>query len=379
MKKKVVRAIATRCFVLALAASLICLPAFTAPSASAREIPPADRPEPGSLPAVTMGETGLDTESWISSFAVYLEQCGIERGKEFAKTLTETGFRARVLEDLYMYRSARLGNLEVFLEIRDSGSPEMVAFVVMPTPELGDMTAGQRERALANFALVMRACVFANISELGEAENEPQKDAVDALCPGGLEVLLKANQDVEANFARTGRGAEITEDYWLYFDAEMAFLTFGEASSLNAPFARNMDTGDTISLGMSRGQTEAIIGMPVKEDPFGKQMFIYEGITVAYRDDLVVYIRMEDKQWAANGVATADMSVEEAARSLGMSFEGEHGPYTLGYFQDGTKRQMHPNPSPEGDADYLWALTLMGNDTVGRIVMGDKQYLTTLR
>lgn len=227
-KKKVIPAIVTRCLFLALTACLICLPASGYTGESTRVIPPGDMPAPGTLPAVTMGERGVDAESWIASFAVYLEQCGVERGKELSANLAEAGFRPRAyLENEYMYRSARLENLEVFLEIRGYDSPEVVAFVVTPTPELGDMPAGQRERALSDFAIVMRACVFANIGQLGEAENEPQEDVVDALCPGGLEAMVQTGGDVEADFLRTGPGAKITEAYWLRYEADMEFLTFG--------------------------------------------------------------------------------------------------------------------------------------------------------
>lgn len=227
-KRQVIPAIVTRCLFLTLAACLICLPASGYAGESTREIPPGDMPAPGTLPAVTMGEIGVDAESWIASFAVYLDQCGVERGKELASDLAEAGFRPRAYwEDAYMYRSARLENLEIFLEIRDGDSPELVAFVVIPTPELGDMPAGQRERALSDFAIIMRACVFANIGQLGEAENEPQEDVVDALCPGGLESMVETGGDEETDFVRTGPGAEITETYWLRYDADMEFLTFG--------------------------------------------------------------------------------------------------------------------------------------------------------
>lgn len=146
-----------------------------------------------------------------------------------------------------------------------------------------------------------------------------------------------------------------------------------------SPFVQSAAEGDIIYLGMRRDAAEAIAGSPMEEGAFGKEMFIYESVTMAYRDEAVVYIQIHagDVRWAANGLVTSGMPTEEAATALGMAFVEGSDPHILGYYEDGTQRQLHPKPSIDGSKDYQWALTIYGKNMVGMIDMGDRRYLTT--
>ena len=147
------------------------------------------------------------------------------------------------------------------------------------------------------------------------------------------------------------------------------------------PFAQNVETGEILYLGMSKEEADAITGTPVEENRF-RQM-VYEGVTLQYRDGLVVYIELhdDDPRWAANGAVTPDMPTKEALEALGMPFEPGNDPYNILYFEDGTQTMLDRNPPPDDSRkDYLWCLTFFADsDTVGMIKMGDKQYLTTMK
>jgi len=67
------------------------------------------------------------------------------------------------------------------------------------------------------------------------------------------------------------------------------------------------------------------------------------------------------------------MTTVEAFEALGIPFEEESGVYTLAYFEDETRRLA------QRDDKFQWALTFYSKDTVGMIIMGDMQYLTTFQ
>jgi hypothetical protein len=151
----------------------------------------------------------------------------------------------------------------------------------------------------------------------------------------------------------------------------------------DVPFAQHVETGEILYLGMSKEEADAITGEPLEENRF-RQM-VYEGVTLQYRDGLVVYIEIQihddDPRWAANGVVTPNMPTKEALEALGMPFEPGNDPYTIWYFEDGTQTMHDRNPPPEDSRrDYLWCLTFFADrDTVGVFKMGDKQYLTMMK
>jgi len=150
----------------------------------------------------------------------------------------------------------------------------------------------------------------------------------------------------------------------------------------NAPFAWNIETGKIIYLGMDKAEAEAIMGAPLVEDKGGKNTYQYEGITLAFRDDFVVYIMIHVKEplWAANGVVTPFMPTDQAIEALGMTIQAENRSYALLYFDDGVQTQWDPDTGGEGLLDYQWVLMLYaGSETVGRIMMGDRQHLTTMQ
>ena len=131
---------------------------------------------------------------------------------------------------------------------------------------------------------------------------------------------------------------------------------------------------------MDQAEAEAITGAPLEEGRFGKNKYVYDGITLAFRDDLVVYIEIpyEEPLWAANGLVTPFMPTDQALEALGMSSETANAPYRLIYFDDGARAQWDHNMALEGLKDYPWEITLSGDSqTVGMIVMGDRQYLMT--
>ena len=151
------------------------------------------------------------------------------------------------------------------------------------------------------------------------------------------------------------------------------------------PFAQNVKTGEIIYLSMGKEEAEAITGAYVEQSRFGKDTFVYEGITLAFRDEFVVFITIEydNPRWAANGVATTDMSDDRALEALGMPPKAEDRPsgksYVIYYFDDGTQRHLDPNTSPDGGRkDYQWLLTFdISSGRIGQIQMGDEQYLLT--
>jgi hypothetical protein len=110
---------------------------------------------------------------------------------------------------------------------------------------------------------------------------------------------------------------------------------------------------------------------------------VYEGVTLAYRDGLVVYIEIhdDDLRWAANGVVTPDMPTKDVLETLGMPFEPGNDPYSIWYFEDGSQTMLDRNPPPQDSRrDYQWDLTVFADrSTVGMIKMGDKQYLTMMK
>ncbi|MCL1795358.1 MAG: hypothetical protein FWG37_00565 [Clostridia bacterium] len=150
----------------------------------------------------------------------------------------------------------------------------------------------------------------------------------------------------------------------------------------DVPFARNIASGEIICLGMERAEAEAITGEPLEEGLFGKNKYVYEGITLAFRDDLVVYIAIpyEEPLWAANGVVTPFMPTDQAFEALGMSSEEVNPPYRLLYFEDGARAQFDRDMFLKGVSDYQWEITLFGDSqAVGMIEMGDRRYLTTMQ
>lgn len=192
-----------------------------AASAIAKEIPPEDRAELGSLPALSWGETGVEVEAWIHSFAGYLKKYG------WIEAPDSGDFRVRAYsEDACMFRSARLGHLEIFLGIRDGDDPLLVGVSIHPTPDLGELPVNQRRQALNDYSLVMHACAYANIRVLGDVDTEDEGDVIHALCRTGLHDMVALRKDVEEVLLQPGvRG--ISTEYSLRYEADMGFLTFG--------------------------------------------------------------------------------------------------------------------------------------------------------
>lgn len=143
------------------------------------------------------------------------------------------------------------------------------------------------------------------------------------------------------------------------------------------PFALKVKTGETIHLGMSRDEAEAVAGAPLEEGMLNQ--WVYEGVILAYRDDTLVYILLDDERWNVGGAVALGMPTEEALEILDMAFEEENKSYSLGYFAGGEKKRLHPNPTHEGNGDYETMLTLFTNGTVKGIIMAEKQYALTMR
>ena len=165
-------------------------------------------------------------------------------------------------------------------------------------------------------------------------------------------------------------------------DRAHAMMPEAEQPSLPViPFAQNVETGKIVYLGMNKEDAEAIIGNYIEEYMFAKNTFIYEGVTLGYRDDLVVYIEIhcDDLRWAANGVVLSGMPTAQALEILELPFEAENHPFSICYFDDGIQIQGDRNTYSEredGRRDYLWALTVFADrHTLGMITMGDMQYL----
>ncbi|MCL1855137.1 MAG: hypothetical protein FWF86_05335, partial [Clostridia bacterium] len=111
----------------------------------------------------------------------------------------------------------------------------------------------------------------------------------------------------------------------------------------DVPFARRIETGEIIYLGMEKAEAEAITGEPL-EAFMG--MYAYEGGILGFRDDRVVYIRIsiyEEPLWVVNGVVTPGMPTDQALEALGMPFEAGNGPYELLYFEDGAREHRDGN------------------------------------
>ncbi|MCL1897039.1 MAG: hypothetical protein FWG03_10905 [Clostridiales bacterium] len=170
----------------------------------------------------------------------------------------------------------------------------------------------------------------------------------------------------------------------------------------DVPFARRIETGEIIYLGMDKAEAEAIAGAPLEEAEirrdrfsFGKNLYVCDGITLAFRDDRVVFIEIpyedpywandeltpaKDPRWAANGVVMPFMPTDQALEALGMTSEEVNPPYRLIYFEDGTRAQFDRNMFEKGYMEYPWEITLHGDSqTIGAIWMGDKQYITMFR
>ena len=166
----------------------------------------------------------------------------------------------------------------------------------------------------------------------------------------------------------------------------------------DVPFARNIASGEIVYLGMDQAEAETITGAPVEGDRPGlpmKNKYNYDGINLAFRDDIVVFIEIpyevpywandelmpaKEPRWAANGVVTPFMPTDQALEALGMSSEAGIKLYRLIYFEDGSRAQWDRKMAQEGLKDYQWEITLHGDgQTVGAIWMGDKQYMTMFR
>lgn len=141
------------------------------------------------------------------------------------------------------------------------------------------------------------------------------------------------------------------------------------------PFAVKVKTEGTLHLGMSRDEAEAVAGTPVEERILNQ--WVYEGVILAYRDDTLVSILIDDERWNANGAVALGMPVEEAVKVLGMTFEDGSKAYTLRYFADGEEAQIYPGKEPERGKDYITMLTLYVNGTVKGIIMAERQYALT--
>ena len=128
-----------------------------------------------------------------------------------------------------------------------------------------------------------------------------------------------------------------------------------------APFAQNLATGEIVYLGMDKDMAEAITGAPLEEGRIGKNKYVYDGITLAFRDDRVVFIEVPygEARWAANGVVTSSMPTDQALDAMGMSFDAEYKSYyDLYYFEDGA-RTLDRDAYEESRDDIQWLLSLM--------------------
>ena len=185
--------------------------------------------------------------------------------------------------------------------------------------------------------------------------------------------------------------AKENEIPYALLDSAFAFTTPPETDPSDwpeVPFAQNLATGEIVYLGMDKAEAEAITGEPLDEAKIGKNSYEYEGISMGFRDDLVVCIAIpyEEPLWAANGVVTPFMPVDQALNALGMSSEigGTSSSnkiyYDLLYMDDGTRSQFDPVLAQQSYPEYQWLLSLAtGSVTVERIWMSDRQYLTRMQ
>ncbi|NLV59912.1 MAG: hypothetical protein GXY67_14280 [Clostridiales bacterium] len=207
---------------------------------------------------------------------------------------------------------------------------------------------------------------------LDESGNPAKTDEIPSIGGGILELMGIAKAQGSGVYLY---GATLEEPGFV----DAPFVTFLDYRSdpIQVPFAQNILSGKKIHLGMNKEEAETIAGAPRQEGVLGKSMFEYDGITLAYRDNAVVYIQLpaDGTSWAANGAVTSGMPAQQAAAALGMAYEKGNEPHTIGYFDDGTQAQLFPSSLPDGRKDYRWALTFYGKDSVGMVEMGDRQYL----
>ena len=99
---------------------------------------------------------------------------------------------------------------------------------------------------------------------------------------------------------------------------------------------------------------------------------------LACRDDVVVCIKIDYKnaRWAVNGTISSDMPFELAFAALGIPYEVEEprGVFDFSFYEDGTCALR-----ARGENDMLWILSCWVQYTVGQMMIGDLQYVTTLR
>lgn len=189
--------------------------------AQTQDISPEDRAEPGTLPALLWGEAGVDAKEWIDAFVSYINAKGIDRG------LNGEDFRTRAYgADNKLFRSARLNHLEAIVGIRSGEVPLLIGLAMYPLPELGNMPASQHKKALYDYSIAINACIYANIKTLGMVYTELAADIGKSMYPFDLEEIAALGEDVEVYMSMPSHRG-ITTEYYLRYDADIMFLTFG--------------------------------------------------------------------------------------------------------------------------------------------------------
>ena len=146
------------------------------------------------------------------------------------------------------------------------------------------------------------------------------------------------------------------------------------------PFVQHVQTGAVLTLGMAQEAAEAVTGDSTEPYRFGKNSFVYDGVILGFRDGLLVYILIDydNPCWLANGILTTGTPTEQALQALDIPFEGTSASYDVFYYPDGTSHAFYVgNVPPDHRRDYLWVLSFFVNrETVGKVQMGDMQYLS---
>jgi len=189
--------------------------------ASPHSITPEDAAAPGSLPAINWNGAGVNVDEWIESFINYLNEDGQLYG------LGNEDFRLRAyFDDACIFRSVRLGHLEIFLGIRNEEIPLLTGAVIYPLPELNKIPSQQLDAVLNDYKLAVNASVCANTIVLDCITKDESDEMLGGLSHINLAEIVALAEDTQISFTIPSSQGLSTQ-YFFRYEADCMFLTFG--------------------------------------------------------------------------------------------------------------------------------------------------------
>jgi len=190
--------------------------------ALAGDIPPEDAADPYSLPALGWDNAGIGVSDWIAAFLKSYEEAEPEPD-EITFTLRWRG----VSDDKdCLFYSACLRYSEIFLGVWDTDTPMLTGVNIQITDDLINLADDEIVDVIDECDAVLSAILDSLIAVFNVSDSDEAAEAIDSLRQYYFVDLLWGEDDEDFK-ATVTFSQDISALFYIYFEEDMMFLTFG--------------------------------------------------------------------------------------------------------------------------------------------------------